>query len=160
MGPEGIILVNPPITTLQQSLTHSALVLAQNPRMLLFSFICPVSVELFTKMDLTESDVVTVTADLVINNEQKTNYKCDLCPKEYAILMRLHRHKSDHKNGKVPLKMLVKSVQKQVWKKGKYQCEVCQKVMPFHYELKRHQRHEHEEANLNCMYCERKFYEK
>ena len=26
MGPEGIILVNPPITTLQQSLTHSALV--------------------------------------------------------------------------------------------------------------------------------------
>ena len=25
MGPEGIILVNPPITTLQQSLTHSAL---------------------------------------------------------------------------------------------------------------------------------------
>ena len=24
MGPEGIILVNPPITTLQQSLTHSA----------------------------------------------------------------------------------------------------------------------------------------
>ena len=120
--------------------------------MLLFSFICPVSVELFTKMDLSETDVVTVTADLITNNEQKTNYKCDLCPKEYAILMRLHRHKSDHKNGKVPLKMLVKSVQKQVWKKGKYQCEVCQKVMPFHYELKRHQRHEHEEANLNCMY--------
>ena len=25
MGPEGIILVNPPITTFQQSLTHSAL---------------------------------------------------------------------------------------------------------------------------------------
>ena len=25
MGPEGIILVNPPITTLQHSLTHSAL---------------------------------------------------------------------------------------------------------------------------------------
>ena len=25
MGPEGIILVNPPITTLQQSLTHSAM---------------------------------------------------------------------------------------------------------------------------------------
>ena len=25
MGPEGIILVNPPITTCQQSLTHSAL---------------------------------------------------------------------------------------------------------------------------------------
>ena len=24
MGPEGIILVNPPITTFQQSLTHSA----------------------------------------------------------------------------------------------------------------------------------------
>ena len=27
MGPEEIILVNPPITTFQQSLTHSALVL-------------------------------------------------------------------------------------------------------------------------------------
>ena len=27
MGPEGIILVNPPITTLQQSLTHSALII-------------------------------------------------------------------------------------------------------------------------------------
>ena len=27
MGPEGIILVNPPITTLQQSLTHSAMIL-------------------------------------------------------------------------------------------------------------------------------------
>ena len=27
MGPEGIILVNPPITTLQQSLTHSAVYL-------------------------------------------------------------------------------------------------------------------------------------
>ena len=26
MGPEGIILVNPPITTIQQSLTHSALI--------------------------------------------------------------------------------------------------------------------------------------
>ena len=26
MGPEGIILVNPPITTVQQSLTHSALI--------------------------------------------------------------------------------------------------------------------------------------
>ena len=26
MGPEGIILVNPPITTLQQSLTHSAVI--------------------------------------------------------------------------------------------------------------------------------------
>ena len=26
MGPEGIILVNPPITTLQQSLTHSGVV--------------------------------------------------------------------------------------------------------------------------------------
>ena len=25
MGPEGIILVNPPITTFQQSLTHSAM---------------------------------------------------------------------------------------------------------------------------------------
>ena len=25
MGPEGIILENPPITTLQQSLTHSAM---------------------------------------------------------------------------------------------------------------------------------------
>ena len=25
MGPEGIILINPPITTFQQSLTHSAL---------------------------------------------------------------------------------------------------------------------------------------
>ena len=27
MGPEGIILVNPPITTLQQSLTHSAMMM-------------------------------------------------------------------------------------------------------------------------------------
>ena len=28
MGPEGIILVNPPIATLQQSLTHSAMTLS------------------------------------------------------------------------------------------------------------------------------------
>ena len=30
MGPEGVILVNPPITTFQQSLTHSALVSFQS----------------------------------------------------------------------------------------------------------------------------------
>ena len=30
MGPEGIILVNPPITTVQQSLTHSALRMINN----------------------------------------------------------------------------------------------------------------------------------
>ena len=29
MGPEGIILVNPPITTLQQSLTHSAVIIVR-----------------------------------------------------------------------------------------------------------------------------------
>ena len=31
MGPEGIILVNPPITTCQQSLTHSALFSSLSP---------------------------------------------------------------------------------------------------------------------------------
>ena len=95
-----------------------------------------------------------------MNNEKKTNYKCDLCPKEYAILMRLHRHKNDHRSGKVPSKELVNPEKRKVWKKGEYQCEICQKIMAFHYELKRHQRQKHEEANLICTYCERKFYEK
>ena len=93
-------------------------------------------------------------ADLTtMNNEKKTNYKCDLCPKGYAILMRLQRHKNDHRSGKV----LFKAEKRKVWKRGEYECEICQKVMAFHYELKRL---EHEEANLICDFCERKFYEK
>ena len=62
-----------------------------------------------------------------MNNEKKTNYKCDLCPKEYAILMRLQRHKNDHRNGKV----LFKPEKRKVWKKGEYQCEICQKIVAF-----------------------------
>ena len=32
MGPEEIILINPPITTFQQSLTHSAMVMIEAPQ--------------------------------------------------------------------------------------------------------------------------------
>ena len=124
--------------------------------MLLNAFIDPVSVDIFSKMDLSKSNASR--ADLVSNKGQITNYKCELCPKEYTILMRLHRHKNDHKNGTIPLKVNPK--ERVVWKKGKYECEMCQKIMAFHYELKKHQKLEHEEADLSCMYCERKFYEK
>ena len=37
MGPEGIILVNPPITTFQQSLTHSALSSTQESAISIFA---------------------------------------------------------------------------------------------------------------------------
>ena len=82
--------------------------------MSLNAFIDPVSVDIFSKMDLSKSNALA--ADSVTNKELKTNYKCDLCPKEYTILMRLHRHKNDHKNGKVPLKF--KPEERIVWKKG------------------------------------------
>ena len=95
---------------------------------------------------------------LSVNNDKKPIFKCDLCPKEYTILMRLHRHKNDHRDGRVLLSKFIKPRERSIKQRGEYQCEICQQVLPYHLDLIKHKKIKHEEPDLDCKFCEQKFH--